>query len=1328
MNKVLAIFAASGGEVPGDNWVPITVGSEHFNDVKYFDDLGIYVAVGNAGKIVTSIDGKSWTTRFAPTATMKTFYAISRAPTANGGIIIVVGGYTGIAGSVVYSSTNGITWTSRLNSTEGGSLRSATWNNNANAFIAVGEKGSILTSTNGIAWTRQNIPTRINDITEFNGNTYVVADNGYIGQISYSGSLTIIKPTSANLNSLVSFSSYLIAVGRGGTILRSIDGTTWAVTTSGTTEDLYKIYSSSGTAIVLGANGTILRSTTGTSWTKITNPSKYVNANYRSLIVSNNKFKVMGDNAVIYSKDYGVTWEDLSHYDDLIVATAHAYVDYKSISIAVPQIGGYVKVRSSDTNNNNWYNKSITRSDRSVLTAYKTFVNSGWQSTDRFVIAGSNGYIATSDYDYNTFTIGETWTERTSPISNSIKSIASLSSGTSYKTLSSVAVASGTGSTVSANTYSGVAKDVFFNLSNPALSNDILYNYGLYFDPVTYRLHSIDGLSKTVDTTSKIYDFDSKIASVVTYTIAANSYVETGSWDGMPVGFEISAITSSSANSTGGAIIASSNNGNTWVLSRIGLPNLNKVCYHKSDNISEGIFVAVGENGTIVKANENTGMWESVASGVTSNLVAVYSVYTIGQYKSLILAISNDGVLLQSFDDAVTWEVKQTNLSLIPGVVNDMNYEYILKGKTILQSSGATITDPMDPHYGYLDFAEWKVKTFKASSMVNYIDPNTNASTFVYTSNTASTAAILIADDSGAIPATPRESVATSLNKVIWDDVQLLAVGADGIYTSSDNVTWTNVFYSVGINLTDITKDTYGSTYVAIGANGAIVTYSEGAWSISSSNTTKNLNSIKWSAALSIFVIVGGDSYGVVLYSEDGVNWTTTTETTTGGTCLKVEYGNNKFVAVGPTRIMTSLDGIVWNPTTITEGQYPAFSWNPMVLTGATDVVYNTNSQSWYFLRDRFAHRVDQTMTWSTAVDVGTGCIGLYNKSQYLYAYGDNCVIRIDSNNQRIEIVNNLDISVSSEYKHIAYGSSTDTKYIVGDTTAPITKIDFSGITRFDHKLPFAVFRASSSYIIDNMNKIAMSQIDGRYVKYDSYLLNLNNLTFYSLNIDPYSSVIVIGCNNGNRISLSSTPFRQIPLSTTSAIYAIGNTYACGTDGVILDFTANKTIRTSSNYYKVVVVDPYYNYLTIMGDNVMTTINGSTYTTINAISGVDQSGTVTNYQTPIIKDIALTGNELAVEYPISSNVIYSYTARPNASPYTLIPQANFPSGKVANTIEENGGTYVVAGENGFIARTRNVTSWTTSPQVTTENINGLSLRSYIYVAVGNNGTILYSPP
>ena len=96
---------------------------------------GLFVAVGDAGKLFTSPDATTWTSRTSGAgASIINFVAY-------GGGLYVAGGES----SYFRTSPDGITWTSRSSAMTTGSA--AVWGNNL--FVAVGSTSRIVTSPVG---------------------------------------------------------------------------------------------------------------------------------------------------------------------------------------------------------------------------------------------------------------------------------------------------------------------------------------------------------------------------------------------------------------------------------------------------------------------------------------------------------------------------------------------------------------------------------------------------------------------------------------------------------------------------------------------------------------------------------------------------------------------------------------------------------------------------------------------------------------------------------------------------------------------------------------------------------------------------------------------------------------------------------------------------------------------------------------------------------------------------------------------------------------------------------------------------------------------------
>jgi hypothetical protein len=123
----------------------------------------VFVAVGESGAVYSSTDNQqTWTSRSLPTAVAGR--QLNDLVFGRGRFIAV-----GEAGTIVYSA-DGVTWTSATinsaNSLSNIALNAVAFNN-ASDFVAVGQGGTVLTSSDGITWTAQanSIPEDLNAIT-----------------------------------------------------------------------------------------------------------------------------------------------------------------------------------------------------------------------------------------------------------------------------------------------------------------------------------------------------------------------------------------------------------------------------------------------------------------------------------------------------------------------------------------------------------------------------------------------------------------------------------------------------------------------------------------------------------------------------------------------------------------------------------------------------------------------------------------------------------------------------------------------------------------------------------------------------------------------------------------------------------------------------------------------------------------------------------------------------------------------------------------------------------------------------------------------------------
>jgi hypothetical protein len=194
---IISIAPACLG-VPFDAWTwrnPSTTGNT-LTAVAYGD--GLFVAVDNSGSILTSPDGIVWTDQFIGTNTL------TGVCFGNHSFVAVGGEAAGDGVAVAWSDQGSNPWTQTL--TGSGFLNAVACDTNNNEFVAVGN--GVATSPDGVTWTPQanaSVPSGMNAIAWG-------ADPGDF-----------------------------VAVGSGGRVYYSSDGTNWTAASSGTAYELYGV-------------------------------------------------------------------------------------------------------------------------------------------------------------------------------------------------------------------------------------------------------------------------------------------------------------------------------------------------------------------------------------------------------------------------------------------------------------------------------------------------------------------------------------------------------------------------------------------------------------------------------------------------------------------------------------------------------------------------------------------------------------------------------------------------------------------------------------------------------------------------------------------------------------------------------------------------------------------------------------------------------------------------------------------------------------------------------------------------------------------------------
>ena len=251
---------------------------------------GLYVAVGDNARVMTSDNGADWTVEEVPLTN-----SVSTSNTA----FLCVGGTTNLylaAGSKGSLAVSPNLLVSVVETNEDGTL----FTNSASSF--------------GVVWYSLPAPAgTTNDLAgvgSFSNSFYLVGGNGTLlnspdgtnwSQLA-SGSTNYLSGIAAASNGL------LVVTGDQGAILTSPNGTNWTSHPSGTTNWLYRLRCFNGTLLAVGENGVILTSTNGADWTS--RHSGVTNWLNDAILISNTCY-VVGNQGVVLASTNFSNWTSL---------------------------------------------------------------------------------------------------------------------------------------------------------------------------------------------------------------------------------------------------------------------------------------------------------------------------------------------------------------------------------------------------------------------------------------------------------------------------------------------------------------------------------------------------------------------------------------------------------------------------------------------------------------------------------------------------------------------------------------------------------------------------------------------------------------------------------------------------------------------------------------------------------------------------------------------------------------------------------------------------------------------------------------------------------
>ncbi|MCZ7637524.1 MAG: hypothetical protein M5U12_16715 [Verrucomicrobia bacterium] len=173
-------------------------------------------------------------------------------------------------------------------------------------YLAVGDRGTILSSANGITWYREGVPTGLENtlLLGLGGNTNLVVVAGSEGRLMWSQSdIVNILET----NTLVELSDCL---WRTNTVVATnqmdLLGLVWtAVEPRPTTNTLQGVCERDGLIVVVGDQGTIPTTTNGSDWSRYLVPEA---PNLSSVAAWPGGFIATGDRGAIHASEDAITW------------------------------------------------------------------------------------------------------------------------------------------------------------------------------------------------------------------------------------------------------------------------------------------------------------------------------------------------------------------------------------------------------------------------------------------------------------------------------------------------------------------------------------------------------------------------------------------------------------------------------------------------------------------------------------------------------------------------------------------------------------------------------------------------------------------------------------------------------------------------------------------------------------------------------------------------------------------------------------------------------------------------------------------------------------
>lgn len=865
-----------------------------------------YVACGVSGTVTTdrgiavySDDGLSWQVASVPTGAATAMWKIA----FGAGRFVMVGDR-----GTIMSSPDGITWTA-ANSGITNTLRNVSFGDGL--FVATGDSGRILTSRDGQNWSNRSVPT----------------PNGFYGLARHNGTWYTISPSSE--------------------AFVSTDGEIWTrVATAGRTFGSWSLRSLAGLLVSTEAGSAIALTEDPRNWVEHQidaqqHPALYGAAAGNGLIV------VVGSGGAIYS------------------AAAPAPTSPPLFAPALRNEADTLKVSVGRRNDLALTGSGFTRyelyvSGVKVSEAPGTAKSIGWTPLNVGTYSlllrgiGANGTTAVAAAVPAVAGL-DGWDWR-----NPLPAGANLNSAVYVGGKWWIVGSTGTLFTLDASgNFSRVPFPTTQRLSSIAHANGRFVIGAYFFDSAARESiaplwTSTDGESWTPLLNDQGYNLNTVLHAGgrwMAFSAGGSVFNSTDgfNWSRVSTGVAVSLQGAAFGNNvtvavgSGGRILTSAN-GTTWTSRTSGVTtDLWGVAFH------EGTFVAVGTGGVILTSTDGSA-WTRQTSPVTTTLNGV------GIVKGNFVIAGTAGVVLTS-TNGTAW-----SSASIDGKFSDLLFATASGDNALLLGRAGEVFISNQP-------ASWRrltVGTGESKTGVTYA-----AGKFVAVGSTSdpitrgTVVPVQVSSDGLTWTRADANASLPSLSAITFGQQRYVAVGAtyvgpDGFpntaddcaaFTSNDGLTWTVSVTGAGVTqLNAICASP--SRFVAAGNGGVLLSSPDGiTWTRHTSNTAVTFRGAAYGNGR--YVVVGDG--GSIRHSADGLTWSATTSGVTAILLTAGWWEDVGFLVAGSTGTMlSSLDGIAWERVdTRVSDTINAITKTPIgyVASGGTSggLIISVDGRSWEF-------------------------------------------------------------------------------------------------------------------------------------------------------------------------------------------------------------------------------------------------------------------------------------------------------------------------------------------------------------------------------------------